>query len=74
MKYPADVGGSGPDFLADAVVTEEFARCGSGGVSACFGAHKDLAMLYVYNFGNAEQHKRWLTPAIARRRSSARSA
>jgi acyl-CoA dehydrogenase len=64
MKYPAEFGGSGPDFLADAVVTEEFARCGSAGVSACLGAHKDLACLYVYNFGNAEQHKRWLAPSM----------
>jgi acyl-CoA dehydrogenase len=64
MKYPDDVGGSGPDALADAVVTEEFARCGSAGVSSSLGAHKDLACLYVYNFGNAEQHARWLTPAL----------
>ncbi len=64
MKYPADVGGSGPDFVADAVVTEEMARCGSGGVSACIGAHKDLASLYVFNFGDADQHKRWLAPGL----------
>ena len=65
LKYPEDVGGSGPDFLADAVVTEEFARCGSAGVSASLGGHKDLASFYVANFGNPEQHKQWLTPAIA---------
>jgi alkylation response protein AidB-like acyl-CoA dehydrogenase len=65
MKYPEDVGGSGPDFLADAVVTEEFAGCGSGGVSSCLGAHKDLSTLYVYNFGTPEQHKKWLVPALA---------
>jgi alkylation response protein AidB-like acyl-CoA dehydrogenase len=64
MKYPEDVGGSGPDALADAVVTEEFARCGSAGVSSSLGAHKDLACLYVFNFGNAEQHARWLAPAL----------
>jgi acyl-CoA dehydrogenase len=64
MKYPPEVGGSGPDLLADAVVTEEFARCGSAGVSSSFGAHKDLASLYVYNFGNAEQHKKWVAPAM----------
>jgi len=64
MKYPEDVGGSGPDALADAVVTEEFARCGSAGVSSSLGAHKDLACLYVYNFGTAEQHARWLSPAL----------
>jgi acyl-CoA dehydrogenase len=64
LKFPEEVGGSGPDFVADAVVTEEFALCGSGGVAACLGGHKDLAMLYVGNFGTAEQHARWLTPAI----------
>ena len=65
LKYPESVGGSGPDLLADAVVTEEIARCGSGGVAACFGGHKDLATLYLYNFGNEVQHERWLRPAIA---------
>jgi acyl-CoA dehydrogenase len=64
MKFGPEVGGSGPDYLADAVVTEEFARCGSGGVSACLGAHKDLAMLYVGNFGTSDQHDRWLRPAL----------
>ncbi|MEA2432931.1 MAG: hypothetical protein QOG54_388 [Actinomycetota bacterium] len=63
-KFPEELGGSGPDFLADAIITEEFARIGSGGVSACLGAHKDLAMLYVYNFGDAEQHARWLIPSM----------
>ena len=63
-KYPEAVGGVGPDFVADAVVTEELTRCGSGGVAACLGAHKDLASLYVYNFGTSEQHRRWLTPAL----------
>ena len=64
MKFPPEVGGSGPDIVADAVVTEEFARCGSAGVSASLGAHKDLACLYIYNFGSAEQHERWLKPAL----------
>ncbi|MFP5297645.1 MAG: acyl-CoA dehydrogenase family protein [Actinomycetota bacterium] len=64
MKFPEEVGGSGPDPVADAVVTEELARCGSGGTSASLGAHKDLASLYVYNFGTAEQHERWLRPSI----------
>lgn len=64
MKFPSECGGSGPDILADAVVTEEFARCGSAGVSASLGAHKDLACLYLYNFGTAHQHQLWLAPAI----------
>ena len=65
MKYPDSVGGSGPDFLADAVVTEEFARAGSAGVSASLGAHKDLASLYIFNFGTDEQHQRWLVPSLS---------
>lgn len=64
MKFPEDVGGSGPDFLADAVITEELVGVHSGGVSASLGAHKDLACLYIYNFGSPEQHERWLRPAI----------
>jgi acyl-CoA dehydrogenase len=64
LKFPESVGGSGPDLIADAVVTEEFALCGSGGVAACLGAHKDLAALYVFNFGEGTQHDRWLRPAI----------
>jgi alkylation response protein AidB-like acyl-CoA dehydrogenase len=64
LKFPEAVGGSGPDVLADAVVTEEFTGCGSGGVAASLGAHKDLALLYIYNFGTPQQHARWLTPGI----------
>jgi alkylation response protein AidB-like acyl-CoA dehydrogenase len=64
MKFAPEVGGSGPDYLAEVVVTEEMVRAGSGGVSAAFGAHKDLGLLYVGNFGNAEQHERWLRPGI----------
>ena len=64
-KFEPEVGGSGPDHIADAVVTEELSRCGSGGVSACFGAHKDLACLYISNFGSPEQRKRWLPAALA---------
>src|SRR5207247_2460542 len=30
-KYEEEFGGTGPDLVADAVITEELARCGSGG-------------------------------------------
>src|SRR5687767_15366363 len=49
MKYPESVGGSGPDYLADVVVTEELTGCASGGVAASLSAHKDLGCLYIYN-------------------------
>jgi acyl-CoA dehydrogenase len=64
-KYGEAYGGTGPDLVADAVITEELARCGSGGVAAALGAHKDLGPYYLYRFGTEEQRQRWLVPAIA---------
>jgi alkylation response protein AidB-like acyl-CoA dehydrogenase len=65
LKYPEQAGGSGPDIVADGIVTEELTGIGAGGVAASLGAHKDLACLYVHNFGTPEQHERWLKPALA---------
>ena len=59
-KVPADVGGLGPDFLADAVVSYELAGCWSGGVAAALGAHKDLGPYYIWRFGTDEQRARWM--------------
>lgn len=64
-KYEEPYGGTGPDLVADAVITEELARCGSGGVAAALGAHKDLGPYYVYRFGREDQRARWLIPAVA---------
>ena len=64
-KYEEAYGGTGPDLVADALITEELVRCGSGGVAAALGAHKDLATWYVYRFGTEEQRQRWLTPSVA---------
>lgn len=63
-KYPTAVGGCGPDFLADAVVSEELALCGSGGVAAGLGAHKDLGPYYLWRFGTDAQRGRWVVPAV----------
>jgi acyl-CoA dehydrogenase len=64
-KYEEAYGGTGPDLIADAVITEETVRCHSGGVAAALGAHKDLGPYYVYRFGNEDQRQRWIVPAIA---------
>jgi len=53
-----------PDFLADVVVTEELARCGSGGVAAGLGATKDLAPYYVARFGTDAQRAAWVEPCV----------
>src|SRR5437588_1051443 len=70
-KYGPDLGGTGPDLVADAVITEELVGCSSGGVAAALGAHKDLGPYYVGRFGTDEQRHRYLVPAIAGERSGA---
>jgi acyl-CoA dehydrogenase len=70
-KIEPAFGGTGPDLAADAVVTEELARCGSGGVAAALGAHKDLAMLYVSRFGDDRVRRSWLPGAVAGERIGA---
>jgi acyl-CoA dehydrogenase len=64
-KYGPEDGGTGPDLVADAVITEELVGCASGGVAAALGAHKDLGPYYVGRFGTGEQKDRYLVPAIA---------
>jgi acyl-CoA dehydrogenase len=52
------------DWVADAVLAEELARCGSGGVAAGIGAHIHIAAPPVFRFGTEEQRARWLEPAV----------
>ena len=70
-KYEPEYGGTGPDLIADAVITEELALCGAGGVAAALGAHKDLGPYYVYRFGTEGQRQRYVVPAIAGERIGA---
>jgi acyl-CoA dehydrogenase len=64
LKYPEALGGQGGDHLHDAVLVEELARCGSGGLAAGIGAHVGIATPPVFRFGTDEQHERYLVPAI----------
>src|SRR3954451_13102197 len=59
MKYGPDA-----DWVADAVLCEELARCGSGGTAAGIGAHISIATPPVARFGTPEQQARWLEPAV----------
>jgi acyl-CoA dehydrogenase len=54
----------GGDWVADAVLTEELARCGSGGVAAGIGAHAHIATPPIFRFGTDAQKARWLEPAL----------
>jgi acyl-CoA dehydrogenase len=65
LKYPEEYGGEGGDYLHDAVLAEEMARCGSGGLAAGVGAHVGIATPPVWKFGTDEQKQRYLAPAIA---------
>jgi acyl-CoA dehydrogenase len=64
LKYPEEYGGQGGDYVHDTVLTEEMARCGSGGVSAGIGAHVAIATPPIFKFGTEEQKQRWLPAAI----------
>jgi acyl-CoA dehydrogenase len=64
LKYPAEYGGQGGDYLHEAVLVEELARIGSGGTAAGIGAHINIATPPIWKFGTADQHKRYLVPAI----------
>ncbi len=65
LKYPESLGGEGGGYLHDVVLTEELARCGSGGTAAGIGAHIGIATPPVWKFGTPDQHERYLRPAIA---------
>src|SRR5690349_5078916 len=59
LKYGPDA-----DWVADAVLAEELSGCGSGGTAAGILGHIGIATPPLARFGTAEQHARWLEPAI----------
>jgi acyl-CoA dehydrogenase len=71
LRFPPEVGGTGPDLLAQAVWIEELARCLSGGLAADIGASTDLAAVYVDRAGTDEQRHRLLPPLLSGERIGA---
>ena len=65
LKYEERYGGQGGGYLHDAILAEELARCGSGGVAAGLGAHITIATPPVWKFGTEDQKQRYLVPSIA---------
>src|SRR3954451_7877241 len=65
LKYDEQYGGQGGDVLHDAVLAEELAHCGSGGLAAGVGAHVNIATPPIARFGTEDQKRRYLAPAIA---------
>jgi acyl-CoA dehydrogenase len=64
LKYPAEYGGEGGDYLHESVLVEELSRIGSGGTAAGIGAHNNIATPPIWKFGTEEQKQRYLVPAI----------
>jgi acyl-CoA dehydrogenase len=64
VTMPVEHGGLGLGYEYGAVVSEELARCGSGGFAAGIGAHMGIASPPVARFGTGEQKRRWLEPAL----------
>ncbi len=64
LKYEERYGGQGGGYLHDAILAEELARCGSGGVAAGLGAHITIATPPVWKFGTEDQKQRYLVPSI----------
>ncbi|MCW2957819.1 MAG: acyl-CoA dehydrogenase [Solirubrobacterales bacterium] len=65
LKYPEEYGGQGGDILHDAILVEELAHTGSGGLAAGIGAHIGIATPPIFKFGSEDQKQRYLVPAIA---------
>ena len=65
LKYPEAYGGTNAGVLYEAILFEELGGCGSGGVAGGIGAHIAIATPPLFVYGNEEQHRRWLKPAIA---------
>ncbi|HEY3728552.1 MAG TPA: acyl-CoA dehydrogenase family protein [Solirubrobacteraceae bacterium] len=63
LRFPAEYGGR-EDPVAAAVLCEELARCGSGGVAAGLGAHTSIALPPIWTFGTEEQKQRYLVPGL----------
>ena len=71
LEYPEEYGGQGGDCLHSAVLAEEMARCGSGGVAASLGAHVTIATPPVWKFGTEDQKQRYVVPSIRGEKISA---
>jgi len=64
ILIPEKYGGAGGDYLIASVWVEEMARVGSGGVAAGLGMHGLIVLPAIAKFGNEEQKKRFLEPAV----------
>ncbi|MGB8361274.1 MAG: acyl-CoA dehydrogenase family protein [Acidimicrobiia bacterium] len=70
-KFAETWGGTGPDYVAEAVWIEEVSKSLTFGTASDLGAHSQLAALYVDRFGSDDQKERYLRPSISGERIGA---
>jgi alkylation response protein AidB-like acyl-CoA dehydrogenase len=63
IRYPEELGGSGAGVLAEAILREELGYVCSG-IAAALSVSSHLGTYPIYAFGNDEQRKRYLVPAL----------
>lgn len=63
IRYPEELGGSGASVLAEAILREEMGYVCSG-IAAALSVSSHLGTYPIYSFGNDEQRKRYLVPAL----------
>src|SRR5206468_1868478 len=61
-NQPVEYGGAGGDFLYDAIIIEEIARVRANGLAASL--HSDICLPYIVSYGNEEQKRKHVQPAI----------
>jgi len=61
-NQPVEYGGSGGDFLYDAIIMEEMANLRAHAMM--ISLHCDICMPYLVSYGTEEQKKKYLAPAI----------
>ncbi|MCX8071536.1 MAG: acyl-CoA dehydrogenase family protein [Candidatus Binatia bacterium] len=61
-NQPVEYGGSGGDFLYDAIIMEEMAYLRAHAMM--ISLHSDICMPYLSSYGTEEQKQRYLVPAI----------
>jgi alkylation response protein AidB-like acyl-CoA dehydrogenase len=61
FAVPEQYGGGGAtDFRFNAIISEEIAKAGVYGASACIGLHNDVCLSYFLSATNDQQKARWL--------------
>ena len=65
VDVPAEYGGAGADFRLSAVVVEEIARMGFGGLASAVSVHSDIVAPYILHLGSEAQKQRWLPRLVS---------